>query len=136
MLHNFPITLSEKKTIAENTMEMTFAVSGSGFSFKAGQYVSIEVPTLMDKGIPDRFHDFSIVSSPLNAKEISIAFRVSQSVFKTALLALPFGGFVNVDGPKGMLVLPESAPPSVAPLVLIAGGIGITPLLSMIRFKY
>ena len=136
MLHNFPVTLSEKKTIAENTVELTFSVSDQSFSFNAGQYVSIEIPSLAGARVPDRCHDFSIASSPSNPKEISIALRVSESIFKTALLSLPIGGVVNIDGPKGVLVFhvpPVPIAPPV-PLIFVAGGIGITPLLSMIRY--
>ncbi|MBI5077795.1 MAG: FAD-dependent oxidoreductase [Candidatus Yonathbacteria bacterium] len=130
MIRHFPARLSEKKIIAENTAELTFAVSDPDFSFKAGQYVSVEIPSLSEAAAPDRYHDFSIASSPLNPKEISIAFRISKSIFKTALLALPIGGTVNIDGPKGVLVLPDT---NVSPLIFVAGGIGITPLISMIR---
>lgn len=131
MLRHFPITLIEKKVIAQNTFELTFAVPSSSFSFRAGQYVSIEIPSLIDAAIPDRYHDFSIVSSPMKPNEISIAFRGSESIFKIAILSLPVGGMVNMDGPKGVLTLPEA---SDVPLVFIAGGIGITPLLSMARY--
>lgn len=156
MLHNFPVTLSKKILIAENTVELTFSVSDPSFSFKAGQYVSIEIPSLSGFSVPDRCHDFSVASSPSNPKEISIAFRISQSIFKTALLVLPLGGVVNIDGPKGVLTLPEPERPGLesadsclghenicdpavmyphpVPLIFVAGGIGITPLLSMIRF--
>ncbi len=142
MLKNSPATLTKKKLIAENTVELTFLISVPNFFFKAGQYVSIEIPSLADASVPDRYHDFSIASSPLKSNEISIAFRISQSIFKTALLALPLGGVVTIDGPKGVFTLPEPESPSIVngqmsnvrQLVFIAGGIGITPLLSMIRY--
>jgi len=38
---------------------------------------------------------------------------------------------VNIEGPHGFFTLPQS---STRPPVFIAGGIGITPYLSMIRF--
>lgn len=131
MLHNSPVTLLKKKLIAENTVELTFLVSDPSFSFKPGQYISIEIPSLLGESVPDRCHDFSIASSPSSVKEFSIAFRVSQSIFKTALLSLPLGGVVNIDGPKGVLVLPDDIG---GPVVFVAGGVGVTPLLSMIRF--
>lgn len=131
VFNNLTAVLSNKRTIAENTIEMTFLVSDTSFSFKAGQYVSICIPSLSGIPIPDSCHDFSLVSSPSNPQEISIAFRVSESIFKTALLELSIGDAVNIDGPKGVLTLPEEAN---TPLIFVAGGIGITPLLSMVRF--
>lgn len=137
MIHHFPATILKKNTIAENTVEMTFSVSDPSFTFLAGQYVSIEIPSLSGESIPDRYHNFSIASSPNNPKEISIVFRVSQSIYKTTLLALPLGSMVNVNGPKGVLVFPEpvlevSGHMSVVPVVLVAGGIGIAPFMSQI----
>lgn len=130
MIYHFPATLLRKSAIAENTTEMTFSVSEESFAFKAGQYVSIEVPSLAGEAIPDRFHNFSIASSPINPKEVSIVFRNSQSIYKTALLALPMGSIVNINGPKGVLILPEA---TEVPVILVAGGIGIAPFMSQIR---
>lgn len=131
MLHNFPVTLVSKKEIAENTVEMTFDVTAPGFTFIPGQYVSVEIASLSELAVPLRCHDFSIASSPASPSQISFAFRVSKSAFKTALLGLPIGGEVTVSGPKGVFTLPVDTD---TPLVFVAGGIGITPFLSMIRF--
>lgn len=131
MLHNFPITLVSKKEIAENTVEVTFGVTAPDFTFIPGQYVSVEIASLAELSVPLRCHDFSIASSPANPSQISLAFRVSGSAFKTALLELPIGGEVTVSGPKGVFTLPVDTD---TPLVFVAGGIGITPFLSMIRF--
>jgi len=46
-------------------------------------------------------------------------------------LELPQGAEVNVDGPFGNFVLPESSEKAI---VFIAGGIGVTPFVSMLRF--
>lgn len=139
ILVNQPATILGKNIIAENTMEVTFAISGSEFSFKAGQYVTVCIPSLKGSRTPDRCHDFSIASSPTNSKEMSIAFRMSQSIFKSALLDVPIGAVVNIDGPKGVLTLPITSNvngqmSNVPPVIFIAGGIGITPMISMIRY--
>ncbi len=131
MLHNCPITLSEKRVIAKDTIELSFVVPGNGIIFEAGQYISLEIPSLNELSVPERYHDFSLVSSPSSPKEISIVFRVSSSRFKIALLDIPIGGTVNIDGPKGVLTLPDKTDDS---LVFVAGGGGIAPVLSMIRY--
>jgi len=131
MLHNFPITLISKKEIAENTVEVTFDVAAPDFTFTPGQYVSVEIAALAELPVPLRCHDFSIASSPANPSQISLAFRVSGSAFKTALLEMPIGATVTISGPKGVFNLPTIPD---TPLVFVAGGIGITPFLSMIRF--
>ncbi|MCA9473201.1 MAG: FAD-dependent oxidoreductase [Nitrospira sp.] len=55
--------------------------------------------------------------------------RLRDTAFKRVLLRMPFGTMVNIEGPLGNLTLPES---SARPLVLLAGGIGITPFRSML----
>ena len=46
-------------------------------------------------------------------------------------MELPLGSLVDIEGPFGYFTLPKD---TFRPLVFIAGGIGITPFLSMIRF--
>lgn len=123
--------LVKKRTIAQNTVEVIFDIPDRAFSFIAGQYVTITIPWHDDRPITDQFHNFSITSSPTHSERIVIAFRLSPSAFKTTLLDLPFGTPVTIEGPKGVFVLPPS---SDSPLMFIAGGIGITPFMSMIRF--
>jgi ferredoxin-NADP reductase len=54
-----------------------------------------------------------------------------ESAFKRTLDELPVGADVEVEPPKGSFALPED--PS-RPLVLVAGGIGITVFRSMLRY--
>ena len=58
------------------------------------------------------------------------ATRMRDSQFKRALGALQPGAELNIDGPFGSLILHKN-PARAA--VLIAGGIGITPFMSMLR---
>jgi ferredoxin-NADP reductase len=53
-----------------------------------------------------------------------------DSAYKRALKALPMGASVAVDGPFGSLTLHNSRARGA---VFIAGGIGITPFMSMLR---
>ncbi|MBN2540332.1 MAG: FAD-dependent oxidoreductase [Bacilli bacterium] len=100
-----------------------------GYSFLEGQYAIFK---LADKGIVGKdFRIFSIAST--NEDDfIRIATRISNtpSDFKRTLLALEVGEEINVSSPKGKFVLdPEMES------VFIAGGIGITPIRSMILYK-
>lgn len=131
MIQTIQAPLLEKKVIAENTFEMTFGIPEKNFSFKPGQYVSVTLPGLENYSIMDKFHDFSIVSSPSEQSTVAIVFRGSGSVFKTTLLRLPMGSVVSIDGPKGVFTLPEATD---VPVVLVAGGVGIAPFMSMMRY--
>jgi ferredoxin-NADP reductase len=59
-----------------------------------------------------------------------IATRMRDSAFKRFLKAAPPGTPLRIDGPNGEMVLHDD---SARPAVFLAGGIGITPFLSMAR---
>jgi ferredoxin-NADP reductase len=91
-----------------------------GFTFRASQAVRLT--------LGGQTHPFSIASSPLR-EELEFAVRRTDSEFKRAFFALRPGDSLELLGPRGDFLLePE------APAVLIAAGIGITPLKSMIEF--
>lgn len=117
-------SLTAKKEVGSETTELTFGVlNGAAFSFKAGQYLRLTLPS-------GEHHDFSIASSPMETKTLSVLFRNSKSHFKQELSNLKIGSTVDIDGPFGTFTLPDEAK---QPLVFVAGGIGITPFLSMLR---
>ena len=122
--------IKTRRLLAEDTMEIGFD-SPNSFYFQAGQYMTVTVHGLERLPLPEQFHDFSIASSPSQTGELAIAFRVSPSHFKQTLLRAPLGTLVNIEGPKGVFTLLENIN---QPLIFIAGGIGITPFMSMISF--
>lgn len=71
----------------------------------------------------------SIASSPLDKDKLSVAFRMNGSGFKRTLANLPLKSMVSIEGPHGFFTLPADD----EPLVIIAGGIGITAYLGMIQ---
>lgn len=101
----------------------------ANFSFSPGQYVRVT----LDIQNPDErgnSHFFSLAISP-SAKEIRIVTRIVQSTFKKTLAALTQGNLVQFFGPVGRFTFDETTP---RPHVLLAGGIGITPFLSMVPY--
>ena len=126
---NIPII--QQKNIAEKTCEVSFGLSGEEFSFLAGQYIRASVSELLYPDPRGMSRLFSIASSPNDKNKISVAFRDSGSGFKRTLMELPLGSLVNIEGPFGYFTLPKN---QNQPIVLIAGGIGITPCISMIRY--
>jgi ferredoxin-NADP reductase len=72
---------------------------------------------------------FSIASAPFDP-DLMIATRMRDTAFKRVLRNAAPGLDVKIEGPSGSFVLPRKAE---KPVVLLAGGIGITPFLSMIR---
>jgi ferredoxin-NADP reductase len=75
---------------------------------------------------------FSIASSPTE-KELMVVtkFAEKSSTFKTELKNIKTGQEINAAGPDGDFVLPKD---EARPLVFIAGGIGIAPFRSMVKY--
>lgn len=101
----------------------------SGFVFEPGQAVTlvlVEPPPEENS----RQRIFSMVSAPFEPA-LCVATRMREgSFFKRALSSLPAGAPIRLRGPRGSMALPEDPLRSA---VFIAGGIGITPFMSMLR---
>jgi ferredoxin-NADP reductase len=111
--------------VAEGTLAFRFE-RPPGFQFKPGQAVVLELPEPAAEGQKRR--TFSLVSAPYEPR-LTIATRMRDSGYKTALRALPEGALVKLIGPMGRFTFA----PGERPAVFIAGGIGITPFISMLR---
>lgn len=126
--HGLTFVLEERRALTPETHELTFRPVRP-VSFKPGQYAELTLPHAGVDGRGSR-RTFSITSPP--GDRVSFALRVphESSSFKQALLALQPGDTVRATGVGGDFVWP--ADPST-PLLLVAGGIGITPFLSQLR---
>lgn len=107
-------------------------------TFTPGQYAYLEwiAPPLTDEKGNGR--NFSIVSPPADLPVLTFATRLTGSAFKKNLETLPDGTPIRIDGPFGTFCLPErfsSTRPFAweKPVVFVAGGIGVTPFMSMLR---
>lgn len=120
--------LVRRETVAEGTMAFFFS-KPSGFRHQAGQSLLL---TLVDPPQTDgegNSRTFTIASAP-HDPELMIATRMRDTAFKRVLKTAPIGTAVSMDGPAGDMVLHDDAARAG---VFLAGGIGITPFLSMAR---
>lgn len=94
------------------------------FRFEAGQYIDI----MLSGG---RRRSFSIASPPHDARLLELHVRrVAGGEFSERLFDEdPQKSLLTIEGPLGQFVYR----PGVAPMLLIGGGTGIAPLLSILR---
>ncbi|MEM3857194.1 MAG: FAD-dependent oxidoreductase [Thermoprotei archaeon] len=118
---------------APTIKSFVFDTRGLGFSFTAGQYLKMTLEDVV--GDPrGNSRDFSISSPSTEASEqISVTTTVEpeDSPFKKKLAGLRPGDVAKVKAPFGRFVL-DHAPGRNEPIVMVAGGIGITPFRSII----
>lgn len=122
------VSLKNRQEVAHDTMAFHFE-KPPGFHFKAGQALDVTLlnPTEMDPEGNSRA--FSIVSPPY-ADDLVVATRMRDTPFKQFLKTVPLGTKVRVDGPFGSFTLHNN---HAKPGVFLAGGIGITPFVSILR---
>jgi ferredoxin-NADP reductase len=97
-----------------------------GFEFKAGQFVAIRVRA----DGKEHVRCYSVSSAPAARGHLEISVK-RLGVVSGALHAMVRpGSMMSVKAPVGAFVYPAGED---RPIVLIAGGVGITPLMSMLR---
>lgn len=129
LMSTYTTTLTAREEIADGTMAFHFE-KPNGFAFKPGQAIDLIIAQ-PPAPVADQSarHTFSIVSAPFE-NELVVATRMRDSVFKRALKSLLIGAQAMIDGPFGSLNLHQDR---TRPVVFIAGGIGITPFVSILR---
>jgi ferredoxin-NADP reductase len=121
------VKLLKKETIANGTMAFFFEKPAS-FEFRAGQfadYTLINPPETDDEG---NTRGFSLVHAPFEG-DLVAATRIRDTAFKRVLKDMPIGTEVKLDAPYGDFTLHKT---ETTPAVFVIGGIGVTPVRSMI----
>lgn len=123
------LVLRRKTALTPTSLEFSFTPTRK-LSFQPGQYLEVTLP---HKGADDRGlrRVFSISSSPAHAQTLSISTRIPDqpSTFKRTLAGLAEGSTITATTIAGDFVLPRD---TAVPILLVAGGIGITPFASQL----
>lgn len=111
------------KKIQEGILILTIQTEdGKPFQFNAGQFVSISIPDLQAKPA-----FFSIASPPSWNDKLQFTINiVGQRTRK--LSEMNINEILEVNGPFGKMKIPDENE-----VVFIAGGVGVAPMISMIR---
>ena len=98
-----------------------------------GQYFYFTLSSLKFPDPRGSTRHFTLSSSPSEGVFLRNTTRIrEESGYKKSLDALEIGEIIEGEGPNGTFVLDEA---EKGPHVLLAGGIGITPFRSMIKYN-
>ena len=123
----YKVSLKSRQEIAVGTMAFYFE-KPTGFSFKAGQFGDYTLPNPTETDAEGNTRGFSFASAPFES-DLMFATRMRDTAFKRVLKTMKIGTEVSLDAPYGSLTLHEDAS---IPAVFLSGGIGITPVRSII----
>ncbi len=128
LLKSKPFKLIDVAKVSSTDWQVTIEKNDtSGFDFEAGQFVWLNT-SKHSGGVKE--HPFSIASCQADLPKVSFIIR-NLGDYTSKLDTLSIGQNVYVDGPYGSINLAESAKSKA--IVLIAGGAGIGPMLSLLR---
>lgn len=123
------VVLAGKHEAAQGIVTFEFE-KPAGFKYKAGQFVDLILSGVADPARPqDQRHAFTLSSAP-HEERLVITTRIRETAYKQALHGLAIGSELEIEGPYGMFNLHGDASRAA---VMIAGGIGVTPFISMLR---
>lgn len=124
------LMLVEKKKLSEDVYEFLWN-SPKRFYFKAGQYLEWTLGHRYPDNRGNRRY-FTLSSSPTEENiSIGIKFYDNPSSFKEKMVSMKEGERISASGLAGEFILPDDKSKK---LVFIAGGIGVTPFRSILKY--
>lgn len=127
-LINKPYQVKEVKPESGSVWTLVMkAINHNGFHFQPGQFAWI---TAWKTPFSDSEHPFTISSSAEDKNSIQMSIKNLGS-FTSKIQSLKPGDKVYIDGPYGYFSIDRF--PEVERLVMIPGGIGVTPIMSILR---
>ncbi len=133
--YKMTLTFKRREQVARDTYDFVFEKDRK-FNFKPGQYLewTLAHGEKDNLGADNRGirRYFTIASSPTETEiRIGVKFYPEPSSFKNALLNMKTGDKIVASQLSGDFVMPKDKKQK---LVFIAGGIGVTPFRSMVKY--
>lgn len=119
--------LKSREAIAAGTMAFRFE-KPEGFEFKAGQFGDFTLLNPSETDAEGNVRAFSLASAPYET-DLMFATRMRDTAFKRVLRTMEIGTEVSIDAPYGSFTLHNN---QRTPAVFLTGGIGITPVRSIV----
>jgi ferredoxin-NADP reductase len=122
----FETELSQVIPRTPSVKSFRFPIRAKGVRYQPGQFFFV---TIKING-QEASHHFSFSSSPTEKGYIEFTKRITSHEFSRALDSIQPGAWARLQGAMGTFTLPRKQ----RRLAFISGGIGITPLRSMLRY--
>lgn len=127
-IYKYTVISSQMTTASTLAIVLHNTKQRRSISYEPGQYVAISFAV---NGRPTPTRCFSVTSSPTDQGYLQFGLRVHGEFTKTAAAVLIPGAEVIVEGPFGNFVFNAERDKTA---LMIAGGIGVTPFISMLRY--
>jgi ferredoxin-NADP reductase len=125
------MTLVDRQRIARDTMAFWFDANDASFEFRPGQHADFLFAPPDTGTRIEGSRTFSFASSPHDKGPVMIAMRMRGTDFKSELMVAAIDTKFVVSRPRGSFTLHTDI---VRPAVFLAGGIGITPIRSILQW--
>lgn len=134
----FKVTGKVRESATITSLLLKPALTDARLAFRPGQFIVVRIPQA--KG-PQLLRAYSLSSDPDDGVQLRISVKHEQApahlpdvpagVGSSFLHeALQVGGQLDIAGPSGTFVLDED---STRPVLLFSGGVGLTPMVSMLH---
>jgi glycine betaine catabolism B len=127
------ICLKERRVETTDVMSFVFDLGGKRLEYSPGQILHYELDALAFPDERGNQRHFTISSSPTEKGIVMFTTRMRGSGFKETLRQAPIGYELTCETPEGEFILGQGE--TDARHVFIAGGIGITPYRSILRYS-
>ena len=125
------LTLIARHQDTPDIVTFTFRNEGAALQYLPGQAIALDLP--MPAGTATR--TFTMSSAPLGTAELAVTVKAAPDANATRWMHdhLQVGAQITARGPFGQFSLAQRFG---RPLLLIGGGSGFTPMMSMLRWLY
>ena len=124
-----PYTISLVKPAGREAFQLRISPNSRDIRpYAPGQFALIRIHS---PHISSEEHPFTIAASPARSSDLEFVIRTSGDWTRHIGRIRP-GDLVSIDGPYGLFT--HLRCPENREIIMIAGGIGITPMLSMLRY--
>jgi ferredoxin-NADP reductase len=126
LMWQFETAVSEIIQRTPQVKTFRFPIKAEYVTYQPGQFFFVTIKINGKEAI----HHFTISSSPTEKGYLEFTKRITTHEFSQALANMKVGDWAHLRGPAGYFTLPEQK----QKLGFLSGGIGITPMRSMLRY--